>query len=96
MPSTPCLACWAGARDVMRDLTMQRAVLALVLREHPFLLTLPALAGRVLANPRTLTGGIALARALRDLDNEGLVFSDGLLIQASRPALYVKRLLGEG
>jgi hypothetical protein len=35
----------------MRDLNMQRAVLALVLREHPILLTLPALAGRVLANP---------------------------------------------
>jgi len=78
------------------DLRMQRAVLALVLREHPILLTLPTLAGRVLAEPRTLTGGVALARALRDLDNEGLVFSDGLLIQPSRPALYVKRLLGEG
>lgn len=77
------------------DLRLQRDVLALVLREHPILLTLPALAGRVLADPRTLTGGVALARALRDLDNEGLVFSDGLLIQPSRPALYVKRLLGE-
>jgi hypothetical protein len=79
----------------MRDLTMQRAVLALVLHEHPILLTLPALAGRVLANPRTLTGGVALARALRDLDNEGLVMSDGVRVQPSRPALYVKRLLGE-
>jgi len=78
------------------DLRLQRDVLALVLREHPILLTLPALAGRVLADSRTLTGGVALARALRDLDNEGLVFSDGLLIQPSRPALYVKRLLGEG
>ena len=73
---------------------MQRAVLALVLREHPALLTLPALAGRVLVNPRTLTGGVALARALRDLDNEGLVFSDGLRLQPSRPALHIKRLLG--
>jgi len=79
----------------MRDLNMQRVVLALVLREHPILLTLPSLAGQVLANPRTLTGGIALARALRDLDNEGLVFTDGFLIQPSRPALYVKRLSGE-
>lgn len=75
------------------DLEMQRAVLALVLREHPKVLTLPALAGRVLANPRSLTGGVALARALRDLDNEGLVFSDGRLVQPSRPALHVKRLL---
>jgi hypothetical protein len=64
------------------DLEMQRVVLALVLREHPDLLTLPALAGRVLAEPCTLTGGVALARALRDLDNEGLVFSDGYLVQA--------------
>jgi hypothetical protein len=75
------------------DLHMQRVVLALVLREHPGLLTLQALAGLALANPRTLTGGIALARALRDLDNEGLVFSDGCMVQPSRPALYFKRLL---
>ncbi|MGN6557852.1 MAG: hypothetical protein ACTHLH_07545 [Solirubrobacterales bacterium] len=73
---------------------MQRVVLALVLREHPALLTLPALAGRVLVNPRTLSGGVALARALRDLDNEGLVFSDGLRVQPSRPAFHIKRLLG--
>lgn len=78
----------------MRDLRMQRVVLALALREYPAVLTLPALAGRVLADPRTLTGGIALARALRDLDNEGLVFSDGFYVQPSRPALHVNRLLG--
>jgi hypothetical protein len=75
------------------ELLMQRLVLALVLREHPTLLTLPALAGRVLANPRSLTGGVALARALRDLDNEGLVFSDGCRVQPSRPAIHVKRLV---
>jgi hypothetical protein len=78
------------------DLRMQRVVLALVLRQHPDPLTLPALAGRVLVNPRTLTGGVALARALRDLDNEGLVFCDGFLIQPSRPAVHVKRLLERG
>lgn len=81
---------------IVAELWMQRVVLALVLREAPDPLTLPALAGRVLANPRALTGGVALARALRDLDNEGLVFSDGFLIQPSRPALHVKRLLEEG
>lgn len=78
------------------DLRIQRVVLALVLREHPDPLTLPTLAGRVLVNPRTLTGGVALARALRDLDNEGLVFSDGFLVQPSRPAVHVKRLLERG
>lgn len=79
---------------IATELPMQRFVLALILREHPALLTLPALAGRVLADPRSLSGGIALARALRDLDNEGLVFSNGVVIQPSRPALHVKRLLG--
>jgi len=78
---------------IVAELPMQRAVLALVLREHPDPLTLPALAGRVLANPRTLVGGVALARALRNLDNEGLVFSDGFAVQPSRPAVHVKRLL---
>lgn len=75
------------------DLEIQRAVLAQVLREDPDVLTLPALAGRVLADPRSLTGGIALARAIRKLDNEGLVCSDGVLVRPSRPALHVKRLL---
>lgn len=79
----------------MADLYMQRVVLALVLREHPVVLTLPALADRVLVSPRTLTGAVALARALRDLDDEGLVFSNGFLVQPSRPALHVMRLLGE-
>lgn len=76
------------------DLRLQRAVLALILREDPDVLTLPALAGRVLVNPRSLVGGVALARALRELDDEGLVFSDGVLVRPSRPALHVKRLLG--
>lgn len=78
------------------DLEVQRAVLALVLREDPDVLTLPALAGGVLADPRSLTGGIALARALRVLDDEGLVFSDGLLVRPTRPALHFERLLSEG
>ncbi|MFL5897621.1 MAG: hypothetical protein ACJ76D_04040 [Solirubrobacterales bacterium] len=75
------------------DLEIQLDVLAEVLREDPDVLTLQALAGRVLANPRSLTGGVALARAIRVLDDEGLVFSDGLLVRASRPALYFKHLI---
>jgi len=76
------------------DLQIQLDVLVEVLREDPDVLTLQALAGRVLANPRSLSGGIALARAIQRLDNEGLVISDGLLVRASRPALYFKHLLG--
>ncbi len=75
------------------DLQMQLDVLALVLGEDPDVLTLQALAGRLLANPRSLTGRVALARAIRELDNEGLVFGDGILVRPSRPALHVKRLL---
>jgi len=79
---------------VTADLQMQLDVLVEVLREDPDVLTLQALAGRVLANPRSLTGGVALARALQKLDNEGLVVSDGFLVRASRPALYFKHLIG--
>lgn len=75
------------------DLQLQLDVLAEVLRENPDVLTLQALAGRVLANPRSLIGGMALARALRVLDDEGLIFSDGVLVRPSRPALHVKRLI---
>jgi hypothetical protein len=73
---------------------MQLDVLAKVLAEDPDVLTLEALASRVLPNPRSLTGGIALARALQKLDDEGLVISDGLLVRASRPALHLKHLIG--
>lgn len=76
------------------DLQLQLDVVAEVLREDPDALTLQTLADQVLANPRSLTGGIALARALRELDNEDLVISDGLLVRASRPALHFGRLLG--
>jgi hypothetical protein len=79
---------------VTADLQLQLDVLAEVLRAGSDALTLQELASRVLANPRSLTEGIALARALRELDNEGLVISDGLLVRPSRPALHFGRLLG--
>lgn len=72
---------------------LQLDVLAEVLSEDPDVLTLQALAGRVLPNPRSLTGGLALARALQKLDDEGLIISDGVLVRASRPALYFKHLI---
>lgn len=76
------------------DLQIQRAVMVVVLREDPDVLTLPALADQILTNPRSLTGGVALARALRELDDEGLVFSDGILVRPSRSALHFSRILG--
>lgn len=75
------------------DFQLQLDVLAEVLCEDPEVLTLQMLAFRVLASPRSLAGGIARARALRELDNEGLVVSDGLLVRATRPALHFGHLL---
>jgi hypothetical protein len=79
---------------VTAQVQLQLDVLAEVLSEDPDVLTLQALAARVLANPRSLIGGIALARAIQKLDNEGLVISDGFLVRASRPALHFKYLIG--
>lgn len=75
------------------DLQLQLDVLIEVFREDPDVLTLQTLADRVLGNRRSLTGSIALARALQKLDDEGLVISDSLLVRASRPALYFKHLI---
>lgn len=72
---------------------LQLDALAEVLSEDPDVLTLQALAVRVLPNPHSLTGGIALARALQKLNDEGLVISDGLLVRARRPALHLKHLI---
>lgn len=70
------------------DLQLQLDVLAEVLREDPD--------GADASGARRSGGressrshrGYALARALRELDNEGLVISDGLLVRPSRPALH--------
>ena len=73
---------------------MQRVVLAVILREHPVLLTFPALACELFENPDDFVAGYALARAVRDLVTEGLLHSNGVLVLPSRPALHVKRLSG--
>lgn len=73
---------------------MQRVVLDVILREHPVLLTFPALAAELFENPNDLVGAIAMARAIRELVMEGLLYSNGVLVLPSRPALHVKRLSG--
>lgn len=75
---------------------MQRVVLAVVLREYPVLLTFPALACELFENPADLIGGMALARAVRDLVDGGLLHSNGQLVLPSRSALCLKRLSGGG
>ncbi len=80
----------------MTDDEMQRVVLAVILREYPVLLIFPALACELFENPNDLAGGMALARAVRDLVEEGLLYSNGLLVLPSRSALHVRRLSGGG
>lgn len=77
---------------IATDLEMQRAVLVVVLREHPTLLTFPTLASELFENPSELLVGLALARAVRDLVLAGLLCSDGMLVVPSLSALHFKRL----
>jgi len=84
----------APSFTVTTDEEMQRVVLAAVLREYPVLLTFSAIACELFENPNDLVGGMALARAVRDLVGEGLLYSNGLLVLPSQPALHVKRLSG--
>jgi len=64
---------------------MQRVVLAVILREYPVLLTFPALACELFESPTDLVGGLALARAVRDLVEGGLLHSNGHLVPAEPP-----------
>jgi hypothetical protein len=63
----------------LTDFQMQRVVLALVLREYPILLMLPALAGLVLPDSRSLVGCVTLARAVRDLAERACCSATGFL-----------------
>jgi hypothetical protein len=46
---------------------MQRVVLDVILREYPVVLTYPAIVCELFENPDDISGGMALARAVRDL-----------------------------
>jgi hypothetical protein len=69
---------------VTADFQLQSDILVEILRESPDVLTLEALADRVLENPRSLSSGIALACALRKLDDQDLVIS---AFDPRRPAI---------
>jgi hypothetical protein len=71
---------------------MQRAVLALVLRQHPELLTFPGLARALFDRPYSFAADYALARAVRDLVGEELLHSNGLYVMPTRAARHFARL----
>jgi hypothetical protein len=67
------------------DARTQRAVLSLVLNEHPALLA----AGEV---EREVGAGDATERAMRDLAGAGLLRREGVTVLPTRAALHFDRL----
>lgn len=74
------------------DRDVQRQVLTVILREHPRPLTLSMLGRELLEDRSDLSADCALARAVRDLAVVGLLYSDGLFLLPTRPALHFARL----
>lgn len=75
------------------DAVVQRAVLALVLAEHPTQMTFPELARELFDDPDDFLAGDALARAVRDLAAIGLLHSNGLFVLPTRAALRFHDLM---
>lgn len=75
------------------DRKVQRALLALILREHPTQMTFPDLARELFDDPDDFLAGDALARAVRDLAAIGLLQSNGLFVLPTRAALHFHVLM---
>lgn len=75
------------------DALVQRAVLALILAEHPTQLTFPELAREICTDPEDFAEADVLARTVRHLAIAGLVRCDGLVVQPTRAALHFDRLV---
>jgi hypothetical protein len=71
---------------------MQIEVLALVLREHPALLSFPLLADCLFDDRGDFEAGYSLARAVRDLVVAGVLHSNGLFVMPSRALVHLDYL----
>ena len=71
---------------------VQVEVLALVLREHPALLSFPLLADCLFEDRNDFEAGYSLARAVRDLNVAGVLHSNGLFVMPSKPLLHLAHL----
>ncbi len=81
----------SGACDTAsQDRRTERAVLALLLDEHPARLTLPELSLAFGGDGSSETD--AVRRAVDQLIGSGLLHRDGALLGPTRPALYLDRL----
>jgi hypothetical protein len=74
------------------DEAMQVEVLALVLREHPALLSFPLLADCLFEDRGDFGAGYSLARAVRDLNVAGVLHSNGLFVMPSRALMHLAHL----
>lgn len=74
------------------DATVQRAVLALVLFQHPAQLTLAELTRELSEDPESPAQRDAVDRAVRDLAGSGLLHRHGEFVLPTRAALRFDRL----
>jgi hypothetical protein len=71
---------------------VQIEVLALVLREHPALLSFPLLAEWLFEERGDFEAGYSLARAVRELNVVGVLHSNGLFVMPSRALMHLAHL----
>jgi len=74
------------------DAILERAVLALVLSQHPAQLTIPELTRELSEDPEHPTQRDAVQRALHDLVGSGLLHRHGAFVLPTRAALRFDRL----
>jgi hypothetical protein len=83
-------------RDLCRpdaeDTKVERIVLALLLEEHPFQLTIPEMSLALNADPGGFSSDDAVERAVRELVGAGLLYCHGRFALPTRAALYFARL----
>ena len=79
------------ASPAAQDAKTERAVLALILHEHPARLTMGELALTLHADPH-LDPEDAAERAVTELVGAGLLHREGSFVEPTRAALYFARL----
>ena len=80
------------APTACEDERTERAVLALVLAEHPAQLSVLELARELCESPEDFAEGDAVERAVRDLVGVGLLHRQGGFVLPTRAALHFDRL----
>lgn len=77
---------------ITEDTTAERAVLAVLLDEHPSQLTIPELSLALNVAEGDYTASDAIERAVCELVGAGLLRCQGAFVVPTRAVLYVERL----